>query len=313
MADWNVKQGDTSPAITSTLKNTDGSTINLAGATVKFVMRPQSSTSPTVNAGATITNTTNPANVQYTFTATDTATPGQYMATWIVTFADSSVMTFPTDGYLEVVVEENITTPGGSRVVSLGEVRDYLNIAVTDKSRDAKLLRFIDAGTKVVEGICGPILQRIIQNETHDGGVTEIETYYQPIAAVESVTEYRANIPYPLTQVATPDLGTIYSYMWDNWGRIIRRTVGGGITPFPPGPDAVWITYIAGYAVPPSNVVEGLLELLRANYQDTQQGRPRPGMTAFDEEEPRGPMLGFYVPGRVREMLSDNKRAPSIA
>jgi YD repeat-containing protein len=312
MADYYAKRNDTGPTWTDTIKDVNGNAVNLTGATVKFVMRPQSAVAPTTNAAATIVTPAS-GTVSYTPTAQDTATAGIYMVEWHITAAGGGLTTYPTDGYLEASIEEDIITPGGSRLVSLGEVRDYLNIQISDKSRDAKLLRVIDSTTKVVEEITGPILQRIIQNETHDGGVAEFETYFQPIASVQSVTEYRANIPYPLAQVATPDLGTIYSYMWDPFGRIMRRTVGGGITTFPPGPDSIWITYTAGYATPPSNVTHGLLELLRVNYQETQQGRPRPGFSEIDDLEPRGPVLGFYVPGRVRELLAPNRRAPSIA
>ena len=117
--------------------------------------------------------------------------------------------------------------------------------------------------------------------------------------------------------MTTPDQGSLYSYAFEPPGRIVRRTVGGGITTFPPGLQAVWVTYTAGYVTPPVNVVAGTLELLRVNYQQTQQaGRPQFGgggaLTTMDEG-PSAPPMGFYVPNRVREMLSPSRRYPSLA
>ena len=313
MPDFTIKQGDVLPVLNDTLTYSDGTSPNLAGASVNLVLRQMTASNYAFNKAATITNNTGPATVSYTFTATDTATAGQYVANWIVTFSGGTQMSFPTVGDIEITIEENLTTPGGARMVGLGDVREWLGIASTDRSRDARLIRLIDAYTKVVEGITGPILPKLYQNETYDGGDVAISTRQAPIVSVQSVTEYRGPIPYPLTQIATPDLGTIYSYMWDAFGRITRRTVGGGMTPFPPGQDAIFVTYTAGYITPPPNVVEGLKELIRVNWQETQQGRPRPGMSELDDETPRGPMLGFFVPGRVRELLAENKRIPSVA
>ena len=60
-----------------------------------------------------------------------------------MTFSGGTVMTFPTDGYIEINIEENLTTPGGARLVSLGEIKDHLNIPAADRTRDAKLLRML--------------------------------------------------------------------------------------------------------------------------------------------------------------------------
>ena len=130
---------------------------------------------------------------------------------------------------------------------------------------------------------------------------------------VNSVTEYRGPIPYPLQQVPTPDLGTIYSYMFEPPGRIVRRTVGGGMTAFPNGADSVFVTYTAGYAQVPANVTQAACELARVHFQTTQQGRPRPGQSMVDDDEPGREIMGFFVPNRVRELLEPNERHPSIA
>ena len=53
--------------------------------------------------------------------------------------------------------------------------------------------------------------------------------------------------------------------------------------------------------------------MARVHFQLTQQGRPRPGGSQVDDDEPGRPIIGFYVTGKVRELLAPNVRHPSIA
>jgi hypothetical protein len=75
------------------------------------------------------------------------------------------------------------------------------------------------------------------------------------------------------------------------------------------------VNYTAGYAAVPQNVRLGTLELLRVNWQQTQQGgRPQYGSGGFGADDLVGyQVLGYFVPNRVRELLAPSRRAPSIA
>jgi hypothetical protein len=310
--DFVVKQHDTAPAFTATILNAAGTVVDLTGASVKFVARALTAVAPTINATATIVSAA-AGTVSYTPTATDTATAGMYMVEWHITAAGGVLSTFPTDGWQNLWIEEDLVSPGGAMLVSVPEVKDHLRIPATDRSHDARLRAMINALTPVIEGITGPIVQRVYQNETYDGGNFFIALRHRPVISVQSVIEYRGPIAYVLTQVPTPDLGTIYSYMFEPPGRLVRRTVGGGITPFPAGADQVFVTYTAGFQTVPYNVREAALELVRVNYQQTEQGG-RPQWGTDESVEPiAGPMLGFFIPNRVRELLSPSKRHPSVA
>ncbi len=312
-ADFVAKQGDTAITWSDTLTYSDGSVVDLTGASVKFVMRSLTGTQPTTNLAATIVTAAS-GTVKYVPTATDTATAGIFQAYWQVTFSNSTIEVFPTVGELTVSIEENLTTPGGARLVGLGDAKEHLNIDKNDRTHDGELLRFIDGLTPVVESLTGPILQRACQ-EFYDGGSWAITTRHRPILAVSSVIEYRGLISYLLTQAPTPDAGTTYSYMWEASGRITRRTAGGGMSTFPAGENTVLIVYTAGFAQVPPNVRLGTLELVRVNYQQTQQaGWTRGAGAGVDDEMGQGQtMLGFFVPNRVRELLMPNRRFPSFA
>ena len=312
--DFVIKKGDVRPVLSSTLTYADGSSVNLTGATVRFVMRAQTAISPTTNAAATVVTATAPAVVSYAFTPADSAVTGRFMGEWHVTFADASLMTFPSDGYLEIVVEEDLVTAGGARLVGLGEVKDHLRIPNSDRSRDARLLEMIDSAAPIVENLTGPILQRQVV-ETYDGGSWFISLRSRPVLEIQSVVEFRGPIAYDLQQVANPALGTIYSYMFQAPGRIVRRTVGGGQTQFPPGADTIFVTYTAGMLKTPAHIREAVLEMIRENFQQTEQRGRRSNPLSVDDQDPgiSLPLSGFYISARVRSLLTPNRRHPSIA
>lgn len=321
MADWTIKEGETEPVFADTLSYADGAPVDLTGATVAFVMRSHTAAQPLPLTGTvTVTNHTGGSLHFQPATGDTLGRAGMYMAAWAVTLAGETVpMTFPTEGYLWVSVEASLTTPGGQTLVGLPHVKDYLNIRAEDRTHDAKLMRFIDAVRPLIEQIAGPIIPQVFE-EWHDGGQCYVALRRRPSTApgtspvlnLVGCEEFRGSVKHLLTIVADPSQGSTYSCMLDPVGRVVRRTAGGGVIAFPPMPQSVHVVYEAGQAVVPHNVYEATLELIRVNYQTTQQvGRGR--RTVADEPEPSGPHLGFFVPGRVRELLAPNRRAPSIA
>lgn len=103
-----VKQNDTKPAIRATLKDGDGTVINLTDATVRFHMRAIGSSTNTVDAAATVVSPATGGVVQYSWAADDTDTIGTYQAEFEVTYGDLSVETFPNTGYIVVEIVDDI-------------------------------------------------------------------------------------------------------------------------------------------------------------------------------------------------------------
>ena len=103
-----VKQNDTSPAMQATLQDADGNAVDLTGATVRFHMRAIGGTTVVVDAAATVVTAAS-GIVKYEWDAADTDTIGSYQAEFEVTYADSSVETFPNDGYIRVEIIDDIT------------------------------------------------------------------------------------------------------------------------------------------------------------------------------------------------------------
>ena len=100
MADYVVKQGDTAPPFADTLLDNLGNPVNLTGATVRFVMRPQRRRLVKVAAAATVVQVGDGSDgskgkVRYSQTSGDVDTPGLYDVEWEVTYSGGKIETFP--------------------------------------------------------------------------------------------------------------------------------------------------------------------------------------------------------------------------
>lgn len=102
-----IKQNDTSPSIAGTCQDANGDPINLTGGSVRFHMRAKSDGTTKVDAAATIVGATD-GTIKYAWAAGDTDTNGRYEAEFEVTYADTTVETFPNAGYITVVVKDDI-------------------------------------------------------------------------------------------------------------------------------------------------------------------------------------------------------------
>lgn len=107
MADFTIKQGDTKPEIRATLKDANGTAINLTGATVRFHLSAKVSGTVKVDSPATVISASE-GIVQYAWSTGDTDTAGVYNAEWEITFSDGSVQTVPNDGYDEVLIKAQL-------------------------------------------------------------------------------------------------------------------------------------------------------------------------------------------------------------
>lgn len=111
VAEFNWKKGDLAPSIIYDLTRVgaNADVVDLSGATVKFIMRPQAPGSTVkINAAATIVNNTNPARVRYDPVAGDTDTSGQQVGEWQVTYATGEVETFPNARFISILIRDDL-------------------------------------------------------------------------------------------------------------------------------------------------------------------------------------------------------------
>ena len=108
-----VKTGDTAPSVKVTLLDASSQAVDLAGATVKFIMSATPTSTPVVDAAAVLEQVGDGSDgskgkVRYDWLVTDTATAGSYVAEFEVVYASGKRQTFPTTGYVDVTINGDL-------------------------------------------------------------------------------------------------------------------------------------------------------------------------------------------------------------
>lgn len=312
-ADFTIGQGSTVPTFADTILDENGDPLNLAGATVTFVMRALANASTTINAVASIVSAS-AGEVSFTLSAAQTSAAGLYNAQWIVTESGGGTYAFPNIGYRSVEVQASLAL-AQQTLVSVADAKDILNFQTDDDAHDTKILRWIDAAQVVFEQKCGPIIQQNF-DEWYDGGQYYIMLRHAPSTALGSspildlnfCEVYIGPIEYQFQGVGSPVIGSIYTYELDTFSRVVRRGPGGGIIPFPNVLQSVHVGYTAGQSTVPANIYEAVLEYLREMYQETAQSTSGWGDAGSGPE----PIKGFALSGRVLQILGLSKSAPAF-
>ena len=103
---FTIKQNDTSPAIQATLKDGNGSPINLNGADVVIHMKSVDGVLK-VNEQVTIVDA-DTGVVKYEWVTGDTDTVGTYYVEFQVTYADSTIETFPNSSNIIIFIKPEL-------------------------------------------------------------------------------------------------------------------------------------------------------------------------------------------------------------
>ena len=257
---------------------------------------------PSSLAGATVTltlhapdgSTSTPAVTVNGSTATASVVPvmtGSHLLAWSV-----------TGPLTDAQVDQFTAVAPSLALISLADLREQLNISPTDTSGTAKLRRYMQSATDVVQNITGPVLP-LPTTRTFDGEGTFVVLPERWIKSVDSVFEVRGITKYTLTEQPLGESVDAFGYTWDRQtNKIVRRAYGGAVAIFPPGIGVVSISYTAGMSTIPQDISDATGELIRHWWEHGQQ----PGRAAFQAQpgDDTGTItvMGYSVPNRVVEM-----------
>ena len=99
MADFNIKQNDTSPG----LEYTVAPVTVMTGATAVFSMRVRGGSVIVNRQAVTIVNET-VGVLRYPFKASETAVTGDFIGEFEVTYSDGTIETFPNSTYIDITI-----------------------------------------------------------------------------------------------------------------------------------------------------------------------------------------------------------------
>jgi hypothetical protein len=99
---FTIKQSDTSPSILANLQDSNGTAINLNGASVRFHMKAVGG-AVVIDEPMTIVNAAG-GIVRYDWQTGDTDVPGTYYVEFEATYSDNTIETFPNNTNETVLV-----------------------------------------------------------------------------------------------------------------------------------------------------------------------------------------------------------------
>lgn len=213
-----------------------------------------------------------------------TTQAGRHVVRWLATGLNAGAYTDTFD------VRE--ADPG--QIISLADTKAQLNI--TGTSNDEELRGFIDAATRVIEGIVGSVVRRS-WIENYHGGQTSILLRHSPVISITSVTESGATVA-ASGYTVNPDAG------------ILTRV--SGFTPlcWQSGYRNIGVTYVVGRTANLGNVSLAAKIIVQHLWETQRAGGGRPPVALGGEVVGVSEQFGqtFSVPRRAVELLEPDRQ-----
>lgn len=199
-------------------------------------------------------------------------------------------------------------------VITLAEAKRALNIPDATTTHDTEIASYVTTVSQRLDSLVGPIVQRTITSEAHNGGRSLIALRKPPVASITAVVERRGTVAYTLTaeNFAAP---TSDDYTVDLDAGLLYRRSSGCASWWERGQRNVLVTYVAGRFADTASVDERYKQaaaIFLTHLWRKEQGAS--GQTFGDAPpDPRFAIPSFGVPNAVRDLLSDQLLTPAVA
>lgn len=202
-------------------------------------------------------------------------------------------------------------------LITLNEGKAAINLPTSNTSYDTELAMFITAISRRVDSLIGPVVNRTITAERHNGGGWFVDLRKTPVSSVTTVVEWdEAGTSTSLSAEdddTKPASGFLLVNSLHRQGRIVRRSAGTTAA-FLCGTGNVVVTYVAGRAAATANV-DALYKMGAGNILRRVWQRESAGWQRTDDFGEAVTEVGFYraIDPMVREWFSDDMPAPFVA
>lgn len=198
-------------------------------------------------------------------------------------------------------------------VLTPAEARVAIGRGSNDTTEDTPLTSMVTAVSEYLDSLVGPIVQRTVTDELHDGGYPEVFLRHYPVSSVTSATEYNGTTATALT-VETNSSHPADGCRLDSEGRtgVLLRRSSGGTTSFPDGMGNVKVTYVAGRYASTSAVADRYKEAARIMLAMWWSRRDVSATLEGEYDVPAQRWPGFALPNAVRQLLGDEWRRSAV-
>src|SRR5581483_3923985 len=194
MSDFTLREGDTASPITATLTDSDGDPVDIAGATIAFLMFPVSGGEAKFAAAATNNQNGDGSDgskgtVSYQWVSGDTDTAGSFLASWTVTFAGGEIQTYPNNGYTLVTVSADAPIDTATRFADSDDLAARLGLVFTDDEH-VRANTLLEIASGLIQDEAKQKIALVTDDVFTMPGTTEqlIKLPERPVVSVSSVT-----------------------------------------------------------------------------------------------------------------------------
>lgn len=196
-------------------------------------------------------------------------------------------------------------------LITLNEAKDALTIDHAVIQYDSILGSYVTSVSRLLDRMCGPIVQRAISNELYDGGEFTIFLDSYPLISVTSVVEYQSTTPTSLVQESNTAKSSSNFSVDLKIGKISRRNSNFNWT-FTRGTQNVVVTYIAGRYADTASVDERFKEAARLTLANMWRREQGSGTVTFGPSLERTVGATFALPNAAKQMLFDDFKTPRV-
>lgn len=153
-------------------------------------------------------------------------------------------------------------------MITLAELKQYLQIATADTSQDAFVQTCADNAISTVNDYCNRDLRSATYTEYVDGNGDKITISNYPVTSI-SVLQYYDNSTYDYADIiSSPDTIANSTRIIPN-SRFVRLVKGYS---FEPGESNIKIIYLGGYSTAPADIKGVCLEIASVYYKNSYAG-----------------------------------------
>jgi hypothetical protein len=173
--DFYIKSGDVLPVLATSLTDALGDPIDLTQAIgVQFLMAAEGSQNLAVNASALVTGLPADGTVQYIWAPGDTNIPGNYLASFQVSYP-GGVQTFPSDGFIAVSVQASLFSQAGPPPETFCSLADVTSVTGRTDVNETNLA----VAYSVIEGLIGrPLYELLVGLGAEEDVLTDRDQYW---------------------------------------------------------------------------------------------------------------------------------------
>ncbi|MGW4040469.1 hypothetical protein ACWEIM_30040 [Streptomyces sp. NPDC004778] len=268
------------------------------GATVRLTAECQDPAGALTTADAAVVTVTLPGGATVTPAATESAPgTGRYLADYVSSVPGRHtvrwVFTGPADAYTDSFDVRPLAPP---TILSLADAKRHLKLPPGRSDRDDEIRGWTESITRGIEGMCGPVVVRTVEERHEARRARSIALRHTPALELTSVTSVQpGGTGYAVDDLdLDPDTG------------MVRRLDGGTLT------GLLQFVYTAGRPIVSANITAAARIIVQHLWRTTQgPGRPQLGTGDFDVTEPIAG-FGYAIPNRALQLLEPDRLPPEV-